>query len=72
MPAKLYQVHLDPQPDIRPDELTLLLMYVEPGRRRLMSSRELEDIAEPLRRHLYIAPDLYGANGPLPFGTEPA
>lgn len=66
MPAKLFQVHLDPQPDIRPDELMLLLMYIEPGRRRLMTAGELEAIAEPLRRHLYIAPDIYGATGSLP------
>lgn len=65
MMAQLYQVHLDPQPDIRPDELTSLLMIIEPGKRQLMSSRELEAIAEPLRRHLYIAPDLYSVNSNL-------
>lgn len=61
MPTQLYQVHLDPQPDIRPDELTLLLMIVEPGKRRLMSGAELETVSETLRRHLYITPDLYSA-----------
>jgi hypothetical protein len=66
MPTQLYQVHLDPQPDVRPDELMLLLMVVEPGKRRLMSAQELAKIAEPLRRHLYIAPDLYGPSGSLP------